>query len=597
MSAIAIYNNFKGVDFLKNRFTRTNAMDLWDANIHTNAVLPYKCPEKLCYDVPDHASLYPLRECECLGMDNINPPVKGFGYDQHFFIRNGRLYQSVTTTICDRDADCLAGAPIPKTPSIDEECDDSVCSIAASSYVITTVTQHAGIDVESSPSPRSSVIRHSEGFTPTLRWKAPVGGYCITRFKIYRSENHFEDAEGEMPVHGSEWLLIEDMDVSSYHYDEIEQEFVYTDTKGSHNSEYPLLTHDPMLFPAPSDLSFLQRTEDGLVVANEHQLFISIAGQPLFTYEGIVSIEDKIRGIFANGNTIMVLTDKFPVLVQYSHTENILSVERTTVYRHLPLIDYRAASLYNGVLFFPSEYSFYRWDLSGYGANIISNIHELLTPEQWKTIKKAGVCGTAVENGYFMSSKALNHSLFFYFEDNGVGTRPVKYIMPISFIHAYLVSKDYDGHIIFKELDEIRNGVKIWSIYRWDFRDDSFCFNNIHDHEQRPMCEKCQPWRISLRYNSTGKDKFRVMRVEFDERTGEYIDLSFFEEYNGKFEPVVQNIKVISSKGFNIPKYTSTQYHVALLEGYAAMFEVRFATSYAELVSRATKDVKQDFME
>ena len=72
-------------------------------------------------------------------------------------------------------------------------------------------------------------------------------------------------------------------------------------------------------------------------MAEKYRLFISEPGRPHFSFDGIVEIEDEIKAIEAIGNTIFVFTNSRPVKVAYRHTDGVMSIDKQTINRHLPL--------------------------------------------------------------------------------------------------------------------------------------------------------------------------------------------------------------------------------------------------------------------
>ena len=568
MSNLAVFNNFKSVSLLKSRFARRGAFEVWDANLHDSGIRPFKCPEKICDGSAGMNSIYPLRECECLGFESVVEPIQGFCPDQHFHVISGRLVQNTTNGFCAPSGGCLAGSPQPQPVSITGDCSKDDCDIVGFRYVITYVTTHAGVQVESSPSPPSNVLpANAENPAIVLSLPPLPNGFCITNTRIYRTEAKFNDAEGGISPDGSEYLLVATIP---------SMQFVFVDNVPPCDSAYPLTTHNPKVFPAPENIKFLARTEDGIAVADLNRVYISMAGQPMFSMEGVVNIENEIRCIQAIGNNILVLTDKFPVTISYSVSQGMTSISRKTIRRHLPLTSYKSVSTYGDNVFFASEYSLYTWSAS----KVRSRISPLLTPEQYKMLDPSSIVGTAYEFGYMLTTKELGHSIMLELEGDDIESRVVNSMMPISYINADTMSLDHDGHIIYTEGN---------STYRWDYREQIFCKKELQDSDERSMCVDCCPYRFRFFYDNEGKNHFAVARIEFDERSGFSVMANFRNEHFGGTENSV-DIEVVSSRGFAIPRFLSTQGKSVQVSGCATITEIRMATAYADLVSRETNN-------
>jgi hypothetical protein len=159
--------------------------------------------------------------------------------------------------------------------------------------------------------------------------------------------------------------------------------------------------------------------------------------------------------------------------------------------------------------------------------------------------------------------------------------------MPISYINPDVFGLDYDGHIIYREGNRM---------FRWDYREQSFCDDqDIQDSDKRKMCDECCPYTIHLYADSEGKNHFRGMRVEWDECSAYSLELSFRQEHFCKVDDLVtqeEPLKILSSRGFNIPYFVSAQAHSARIQGCGTIHEVRFATAYADLVNEGTNNVE-----
>lgn len=571
MTRTVIFNDFKAVTPFRNRYRRSE-LEIWDANLHYGDVRPFACPVQACPGevVSDTAmELYPLPECKCQHFEMLTDPHLGFCGDQHFFVSNGSLRQATSQELCDGLPSCLAGSPTQKQPpSGSSNC--SGCDGVAMSYVVTYVTEHAGIQVESAPSPPSTPVA-SSGHIPgtSVSWAAAPPGYCVVATRLYRVESTFEDGESApVPIIGSEFVLVAEFQGGGAGS--------FTDNVPTSQTGAPLTTYLPSAFPAPQGIKHLTRTEDGIAVADDHRVYISVPGQPQFAFDGVVEIENTVLGIESVRNTIFVFTDNYPVKLVYRITDGIMTIEKSTIRRRLPLKSKKSLSVYNDTVYFSSTYSLYGWDVNGYGSDITNEIQELITPEQWKNIDPETVTGTAYEFGYIFSSDEIDYSIMLEFGGDRTDTLNQTSFMPISYINGEAFATDYDGHIVYREGDKI---------YCWDWRKD-ICDFDIYDNTRATFCEECCPWKIKMYFDNEGKNRFSKMRVEWDKRTAPHLDAAFWHLAFG-CEEKVADFEVISSRGFSIPKFSSSQTFVSEVSGCGIMHEIRFATSNQELVSNS----------
>lgn len=580
MPTTAIFRENWKVNHLSNKFVRGGSVEIWDANLRHNDVRPFACPELSCEGVGNLQTLYPLPDCKCLGYTDTRPLVKGFCAQQHFYLNSGRLRQANETELCNDEDPCLAGAPTTKSPpSVSGGCSGSSCDGVGVSYVITYVVNNSGLEIESAPSPASEIVP-SNGIVPnaTVSWAAAPAGYCVTATRLYRVETTYEDGtRGAAPM-GAEFVLVSEFAGGGGG--------TFTDTVTSSETGYPLTTYSPSAFPAPPNLVGLARTTDGLVVADTNRVYISVAGQPQFTFDGVVEVEDEIRAIAAINNTIFVFTDNYPVKLSYQHTQNVMSVDKQVIKRRLPLTSVKSVSCYSDKIYFASEYSLYGWDISGYGSDIRSiGSNELFSPEQWKNMDPQTITGTAYEYGYIFSSDAMDYSLMIEFGQDGTDNAYVgTHVMPISYINAQAFATDQNGHIVYQQDGDV---------YCWDYRRTDCRDFQIADHVNPPKCDRCDccPWTVWLYVDNEGKNRFTKMRVEFDERT-DTVDLSFYRWRFGKTDLLVEDLDIVCSRGFSIPKYCSSQTFAAKLTSCAIMHEVRFATSNQELTNNSNTQIE-----
>jgi hypothetical protein len=570
MTTTAIFRDFKQNRLWKNKYLRGSVLQIRNANLFHGDVRPFACPEKLCECVGPIKTLYPLDECECFGFDDCRDIVKGFCKNQYFFIEEGNLKQATETELCNGDTPCMAGAPVdmqPPTTTV-AGCADS-CDKTNVAYVITRVTEHAGVRVESAPSPVSN-LAPSNGDIPNVPVFIPPmpEGYCIAETRLYRTEASFEDGTDAVNPTNAEFVLVATLP-STY-------SGPFIDNIPSADTGYPLTTYDPMAFPAPmGELVSVVRTEDGIAVADDCRVYISLPGQPQFTWDGVVEVEDNIQRLAAVGNTIFVFTDGYPVKIGYRHTDGAMTIDRQVIQRKLPLCSCESVSVYGDRVYFATTHSLYQWDIAGYGADIKPVLTDLITPDQWKNLKPETVRGTAFEFGYILSSDSIDYSLMFGLPQTTSNSTADTFVMPIDYINADAFTTDAKGHIIYRECNHV---------YKWDWRicgcDEGF---DITDNLVQPLIDRCEccPWTLTLYIDNEGKNRFSKMRVEFDERSGP-VDATFSIKQFGDDSPI-DVFQIVRSRGFPIPGYCSGQTFCVELTGCSILHEVRLATSYQEL--------------
>lgn len=575
MATAFIFNRFRSINQFANRYTRTN-YECWDANLHHGDIRPFACPVEVCSSAPTYQSIHPIKGCECLGFSHVSPLVKGFCHDQYFYVENGILRQATTSELCS-GLSCRAGAPFDVSPpSASSSC--SGCDGIAVSYVTTRVTSNAGILVESAPSPASNPVACS-GATPnaTVSWAAASSEFCIAFTRVYRVESTFQDGTDSVDIHGSEYALVAEFTGGG--------SGSFVDNLRSDETGGPLTTYMPMAFPAPDNLRWVTRTDDGIAVADAHRVYISINGQPQFRFDTVVDVEDEILAIEAIGNTILVLTDNRPVQITYSIQGDIASKQRVVINRHLPLKSLRSLSVHNSSVYFSSTYSLYSWNPGRYGENTGIPISPLLSPEQWKNIDPETVVGCCYEFGYIMSSDNIDYSLMFEFSgdrsDNNVPTM----VMPISYINPTAFNTNIDGIIYYQQEGKT---------YSWDWRRDVCNDFDIHDNVRPNLCETCEccPWSLTIYVDNEGKNRLSKMRVEWDERSYTHIDVNFYHHNFGNQELIAGPLRVINSRGFSIPRFRSSQGFLVNLESCAIMHEFRLATSTQELTNSSNRFVQ-----
>lgn len=568
MSTTVIYNDFRPLRAFHSRYRRSE-LQVWDANLHYGDVRPFACPVEMCIAAPVGASFCTELECR----DNIDFVI-GFTPDQHFFIVNDQLRQ-INTAGMHNDLGYIAGAPfytLPPTATQMTACDG--CDAVAISYVVTTVTSHAGIEVESAPSPVSNAVV-SGGHIPNVQvdWGVVPANHSIVGTRLYRSESTFEDGRSPpMPVVGSEYILVAEFNGSG--------PFTFVDNVPTEDTGGPLTTYEPMAFTAPTGIKHLARTGDGIVVADDSRVYISVPGQPQFTWDGVVDIDHKILAIASVDNSIFVLTEKNPVKISFFINDGVMTVNRDIVERNMPLKSKASLSVYNNIVYFASEYSLYGWNSSRPGSDIGSELRPLMTPEQWKNIDPSTVIGTAYEFGYIFSSGNINHSIMLEFGEDNTDTLNATSLMPISFINPDFFATDYDGHIIYGEDGKI---------YKWDWRRDIFDFK-IWDNTS-PAVGDCCPWKVVMYFDNERKNRFSKMRVEWDNRTADDLQVKFSHGYFGSEEEIA-SFNVVNSRGFSIPKFRSAQAFHSEVSGCGIMHEMRIATSNQELSNNSLNQLE-----
>ena len=632
MGTTAIFRNFTMSNPWRNKYTRARRLyDIWDANLHHGDVRPFACPELVCENVGELTSLYANRSCPCLGFTDGRRVVHGFDTDQYFFLENGYLVETDLQGLCRKQYLCRSGSPFyPERPEVmdvpvcwdgppDDELkearrfsfnhnDTSImevnrasrteamealerkyadktkeCDFVSVSYVITYVTQGAGGIVEGAPSPPSLPIA-ARGDVPgvTVHWEAVPTNYerhCITATRLYRATS--EAAGQNHTPEGVEWVLVKEFRGSGAQ--------TFLDNVPTAETGQPLLTYDPMHFPAPPGLKHIAKSETNLVVADDHKVYVSIPRRPMFTWDGVITVEDTIREMVFMRDSIVILTDDRPVIIQFKDDE-VNSLVRSTVDRHLPLVSKRSVSLMDDKLMFASEYSLYLWNFSARGSDIRSVLQPYMTPDQWKSIDPSTVVGTWYEFGYIFSSDKMDFSIMLDLNmGGGSDTQKEISMMPISYIKSPSVfGTDVDGHIVY---------VEDGNFYRWDYRRDVCEDYKPYENLVPSTCEtcKCCPWEIKLYYNNSGKNHFSHMRVTWDERSAPNLWASFHIEEFGEEIQRSDEMEVISSRAFGIP-YTNVGYRsvYARVSGCGIMHEVKFATSAQEIAYNSNANVQGD---
>ena len=557
--------NFREVNLTRNRYLRPGEWAITDANMEHGDLRPFASPQKVCDAVPNTKVLYPLPECCCLSFQECADPVKGFCYEQHFFLEDGFLRQGTEEELCE-GLSCLAGPSIPNQPLATASCSGTQCDGHGVSYVRTFVSTHAGVDTESSPS-RPSTIVVGQGETPNIQvvWTdtAPEDR-CITAQRIYRVESDYEDGTTSMPVDGAEWMLVAELEP-----DVLE----FFDDVPTAETTYPLTTSHPMRYAAPQELVSLTRTEDGIAVADNNRVFISMPGQAMFTFDAVVQVEDNIQAIRAIGNIIFVITDNYPVRIEYKHAEGLMNINRTTTYKHMPLRSRASLSTYATEVYWASEFMLARWSIAGYGADIKDALGGVFTREQYKRLHPASIVGTAHEFGYLLHSKKLDYS--FLIENIGTDSPS---LMPITYVKPDVVTLTKSGKFLYTQGN---------CVIEWDYRRDICDDSDLFDPERST---DCQPWSARLQFETTGKNRFKVARVSWDNRTAAYVDFSVYEGHHG-VDSLLANYEVISSRGFGICGYTSADDHYVKMTSCGIVHEVRLATAFADLVGRSNQDI------
>lgn len=575
MATLTTFKNLANVSPWRNKYLRSRGIfDIRDANLHHGDIRPFACPELLCENVGDFEFLYPIDNCSCLGFSDRRKVVKGFCPDQYFFIKGGYLRWADGEQLCRKVGVCRAGSPFnPLAPSATSDCREGACGAATVSYVITYVTRSGkrGPLVEGPPSPASAPIPIGcSSPRATVSWGDAPDGYCIVATRLYRTEGDFGEGGGANASVNAEWVLVAEFPGGEGR--------VFEDGYTAAETSYPLMTYSPMAFPAPGNLVDLARSEDGLVVADSHRIYISVNGSPQFTWDGVVEVEDEIVRIEVVKDNLYVFTTCHPVVLKHATDKNgEMKVVRRVLERNLPLASWHSLSVYRDSIIFASTYSLYQWRTSRFDENIDSLLKPLLTPEQWKNIDPYSVRGTQYEYGYIFFSDALPYSLMLEFVEDGTDTVQETHIMPITYIKPKCFGTDCEGNIIYNE-----NG----NFYTWDWRRDVCSPFDAFDHVRPVVCEQCEccPWSVKLFFDNEGKNHFSHMRVEWDERSAPNLWVSFHIHEFGREIDRTEKMEIISSRGFGIPfNNVSYQSCYAHITGCGIMHEVKFATSAHEL--------------
>lgn len=571
MATNAIFRNFTASEPFRNKYMRSRGLfEIQDANLHHLDIRPFACPELLCENVGNLQSLYPLPECPCLGYEDGRKIVQGFCHNQFFYLKNGYLMQATREQLCDKIDPCRAGVPFGPKPSASSSC--SGCDGVAVSYVITYVTSIGGVEVEGPPSPASNPVTSSGNVPGTsVSWGATPQGFCIVKTRLYRAESD-SLLNGGVNQQGSEYVLVAEFDGGG--------EGSFTDTVSSSGTGYPLMTYEPMAFPAPGNLISVARTEDCIVVAQKNRVYIGLQGKPQFSWDGVVEIEDDVRHIEASDDNIYVFTDKRPVYIHFVYGNNgVLDITRRTIERHLPLSSIRSVSVGIQGIIFASTYALYLWSVNYRREGTFQDqVMELLSPEQWKNIDPYSVVGTCYEFGYIFSSDRMDYSLMLQFKGDGVDTIQQTTLMPITYIkNPTAFTTDNDGIIVYCEEG---------NIYTWDWRRDVCSEFQVYDHVRPTVCEQCEccPWSVKLYYDNNGKNHFSHMKVEWDERSAPNLWISFHIHEFGREIDHTDKMEIVSSRAFGIPfRNVSYQSCYAYITGCGIMHEVKIGTSAQEV--------------
>ena len=594
MAQNIIFQNISQMTPWRNKYLRARGIfEIENVNFHHGDIRPYRCPVRICELDRNYRSIYPLPKCKCHGYNDGRKLINGFGPDQYFFVDGGFLWQATERQICDREA-VLAGTPVPlEAPELrGNPCTGEVCDGAVVSYVMTYITQLGdGALVEGSPSPPSDVsIPRNNKPGVTISWgdiPKEYEDYPIVGIRLYRTEADFNDIQPE--VQSSEWVLVQEWFNGSNI--DISKGRSYVDNFETSETKYPLLTYDPMIFPAPNGLVSIGRTTDGIVIADKHRLYISINGQPMFTWDGVVEIEHEITWLETIGNTIYVFTEKNPVNVTYSARGKTFSIEKSVINRNLPVSSFRSISNYRGRIIFASEYSLYSWSTDRYGDNIVSVLNPYISPEQWKNLDPDSIVGTQYEYGYIFSSDAIDYSIILEINDDGVDTQIGSNIMKFTYIkNPMSFGLDYEGNVLYCEKREL---------WRWNFRRTP-CYNDdfeIFDHVRPLACDQCGccQWSIKFFIDNEGKNHFTHMRVEWDERSAPNLFVSFHIHEFGREIFHSDEMEIISSRGFGLPfKNVGYQACYVHLRGCGIVHQIKVATSAQELVYNSNNGVVGD---
>ena len=548
MSDSVIFNNWRAVSSYISRWRRSgDAVEIWDADTRYNDIRPFACPVQC--NTAKVQTLYPLSSCPCFGFPFKTNVCQSHMADIHWFLMDGFLREASTEELCAGNYGLLAGVPAPERAPVSSASCGS-CDAVALSHVYTFVSERNGRIVESAPSP-AAFSTSANGMTPNATLSdmdlPPAGDWGITGKRIYRLiQAHAES--NQIASDQSEFVLAGRTDSEAT---------IYQDDVSESDTLEPLLTYHPVRFPAPGNLIGLTKLSDRIAVADNHRVYVSLPAEAMFTFDGVVEIEDTIKAINAIDDIILVLTDRHPYIINVS-TSNGLAAGRTMLEVVINFSHFDTLSIFNNTVTFAGEYGLYIWN----GRSITALSESYFTPVDWKHIAKKRLVGTAFEYGYLLWSEALGCSLLFDYpfdawmnESKAKGT-----VMPITFvtdINSAAVSRN--GHILYAKKE---------GVYEWDFRRD-VCNYTVFDANKQAPCDWCETcdWKVKLYYNSRGKNSFRFVRIFFDERSGRPINLSYYPIEHGKriTDETDYDLEVISSHSIRLP-WSQISYQEFIME-------------------------------
>lgn len=470
-----------------------------------------------------------------------------------------------------------AGAA-PATKVLDKL--DSHAQTHLVTFCYTVVTHDVnGVPVESGPSPAMDGwidVGVTDGDITLIIPYSDTSQLRNPRFRVYVSDvvDHDMTEGGEINIKGGDWVLLGETTTGSL--------TVNAHDWSENNIAGDLLrTSDPYMYPAPADLVALARSEDNIIVADKHRVYVSENGEPLFTAQATVDVEDEIVGIEAFADQVFVLTKGRPVLVKFQSGVNGVNVNRSTINRNLPATG--GVSAYGTSVWFISEEGLFQWDTAGYGADVRDITSQTLLPEHWRVIHDADAAGVAVPDGYVAYFPGVD--MAYYWRLAGERWE----IMPLDFLNMSGQPIYKDGRIHYFD----RSGVaKQWAIYHKEVKWCDVPGLPYNGEVGNHVCEEDRfcPYLYEAIIDEEGRSAHTVARVEFDERSSESVQFTILDDYFGERKERA-TVEVLSSRTFNLPAYRANQTVVLRIEGRATVSEVRLANSRREMVNRSNRAV------
>jgi hypothetical protein len=394
---------------------------------------------------------------------------------------------------------------------------------------------------------------------------APVpDGYGITSIGIYRLIQSHLEGQYETVEQG-EFVFVKEIPV-----DETSFRDVYDET----STLWPLSTYQPLRFPAPPNLIALTKVEDKIAVADLHRVYVSLPGEAMFTYDGVIEIEDEIRAIASVNNDIVVLTNRDVYHITVKTIQEGLQVSRQNYNVVINFTKTDTLSIFNKVVMFAGEDGLYLWS----DHRLVNIAQANYAPADWKHIYNGKLVGSGYAYGYLLWSEHLGHSLLFDWPIDGwVNVSNAKgQVMPITFVNPVeSMAVNRHGHLMYSNED---------GVFDWDWR-RIVCNYTVFDQNKQAPCDWCETcdWKVVLFYNNRGKNSFRYAIIYFDERSGKPIEVTTTLMQHGYELTEAHKLQVIRSRSFRLP-YSQVGTREIMMEiiGNVVMDAVIIASSNQE---------------